>query len=97
MKLSYDFSGYKPPALDEKKLIEIAHARQLAKRTLILTVASLITNISLVLLAFIISPYSLAAGLACLGYLCVSLIGSGIIAAVFAKRYPLNLRSILGA
>lgn len=97
MKLSYDFSNYKPPVLDEKKLIEIAHARQLAKRTLILTVASLITNICLVLLAFVIAPYSLTAGMACLALLGASLAGSGIIAAVFAKRYPMNLRSILEA
>jgi uncharacterized membrane-anchored protein YitT (DUF2179 family) len=97
MKLSYDFNSYKPPVFDEKKLMEIVYARQLAKRTLILAIASLISNICLVMLAFIIAPYSLAAGMACLVFLGASLAGSGIIAAVFANRYPVNLRSILEA
>ncbi|ETA81446.1 hypothetical protein [Youngiibacter fragilis] len=97
MKLSYDFSGYKPPVLDENKLMETVYLRQLAKRTLLLTIASLFSNICLVLLAFVIAQYSLAAGMACLVLLGASLAGSGIIAAVFAKRYPMNLRSIFEA
>jgi hypothetical protein len=97
MKLKYDFEGFEPPRLTEKKLVEIVNARQLAKRTLILSIASLLTDICLALLAFSLVPYSLEAGLACLALLGASLIGSGIIAVVFAKRYPTSLRSILEA
>jgi len=97
MKLKFDFDGFEPPRLTEKKLVDIVNARQLANRTLILSIASLLTDICLALLAFSLAPYSLEAGLACLALLGASLIGSGIIAVVFAKRYPTSLRSILEA
>jgi len=86
MKLNYDFESYQPPRMTEEKLMETLHRRQLVKRTVLLIVASLLSNICFALLAFAVAPYSLEAGIACLVLLGISLADSGVIAVFFAKR-----------
>lgn len=96
MKLNYDFESYQPPRMTEKSLMETLHNRQLIRRTVLLILASLLTNICMALMAFVIAPYSMEAGIACLVLLGLSLAGSGIIAVIFAKEWPAHYRSKSG-
>jgi len=91
--LNYDFEGYQPPRITEDKLLKTLHNRQLVKRTVLLIVASLLMNISLALLAFTVAPFSLEAGIACLVLLGISLVDSGVIAVLFAKRLSTKYQS----
>lgn len=97
MKLNYDFKSYQPPRMTEKSLMETLHNRQLIRRTLLLTLASLLINICMALMAFVIAPYSLEAGIACLVLLGLSLAGSGIIAVIFAREWSAHYRSKPGS
>lgn len=92
MNLNYDFESYQPPRMTEEKLMEILHRRQLIRRTLLLILAALLSNICLALLAFAVAPYSLEAGIACLVLLGVSLADSGIIAVLFARKLSAQYR-----
>ena|SRR5665647_581801 len=93
MKLNYDFESYQPPRMTEKSLIETLHNSQLIKRTVLLIVASLLINICMALMSFVIAPYSMEAGIACLVLLGLSLAGSGIIAVIFAREWSTHYRS----
>ena len=93
MKLNYDFEGYQPPRITEEKLLKTLQSRQLIKQALLLIIASLLTNISLALLAFAVAPFSLEAGIACLILLGISLADSGVIAVLFVKRLSTQYQS----
>ena len=97
MKLNYDFESYQPPRMTEKSLMETLHNRQLIRRTVLLIMASLLINICMALMAFVIAPYSMEAGIACLVLLGLSLAGSGIIAVIFAREWSTHYRSKPGS
>lgn len=86
MNFSYDFEQYEPPKLTEQKLNAILQKRRDARRMLLLAAASNLIWISLALLAFAVSPYSMSASIICLALLGIYLSGSGILAVLFAKK-----------
>jgi len=96
MKLNYDFECYQPPKVTEKQLREILRQRQLARQTVLLVAASLLSYVCLGLLAFVVSPLSEEAGIACLVFLGISLANSGVIAVLLARKFSPPYRSISG-
>lgn len=86
MKLNFEFDGQEPPVLREQDLREILEKRQLIKRALMLTLSSALIHICLALLALYLSLHSLPAALACLVFLGVSLLNSGIAAVLFTRK-----------
>ena len=97
MKLNCDFECYQPPNVTEKQLREILRQRQLARPTVLLVVASLLSYVCLGLLAFVVSPLSPEAGIACLVFLGISLANGGVIAVLLARKFSSQYRSMPGS
>ena len=95
MKLSYDFDQFEPPHLTSQTLQLISQQRRLARRALALIIASNLMSVCLILVAFYVAPFSLAAGIACLTLLGLSLSGSGVIAVLFAKNWSVKFKQPL--
>ena len=96
MKLNFDFEGYQPPKVTEKQLMAILQQRQLFKQTLLLVLASLLIYACLVLLAFALTPLSFEAGIACVVFLGLSLVNSGVLAVLLAKKISPQHQSLTG-
>lgn len=91
MKLNYNFEAHEPPRITEAQLQETLKQRRLLKETLLLLSASLLVHLSLLLLAFLVAPYSLAAATACILLFGGSLAGSGVLAVFTGRKLSGNL------
>lgn len=91
MKLNYNFEAHEPPRITEAQLQETLKQRRLLKETLLLLIASLLVHLSLLLLAFLVAPYSLAAGMALILLFGGSLAGSGVLAVFTGRKLSRNL------
>lgn len=86
MTLNYNFEAHEPPLITEAQLQDTLKQRRLLKETLLLLSASLFVHLSLLLLAFLVAPYSLAAGIACILLFGGSLAGSGVLAVLTGRK-----------
>jgi len=94
MKSIYNFESVDPPKITEKMLFDVSSRRILRKQTILISFASLLTNISIALLSVYISRIRVEAGIICLLFFCFSLIGNGLITVLFIYQRRRNYHVI---
>lgn len=82
----YPFDGATPPALTEALLRAELEKRRLRRETILVTIAAILTQLCLVLLAAVLYPMWPGLALVCVGYLCLSASGAGVLALVYTQR-----------
>ena len=95
MKSIYNFEAVDPPKITEKTLYDLSSRRVLRKQTILISIASLLTNISIAFLSVYISRIRVEAGIICLSFLCFSLIGNGLISVLFIYQRRRNYHVII--
>ena len=86
MKQIYDFERYMPPAINENMLREELKRREKRRQTLLLALAAILLQAVLVLVGIRLFAVSPVLGAACLCYVIVSAVGSGVITIIFAQK-----------
>ena len=89
MKPIYNFEAKNPPILNESMLRAELEKRKLRRQTTIATVAGILTQIAMLILAFFLAEFYpfLAAG--CVAYVIISATGSAVIAILMTRRFLL--------
>jgi len=95
MKPIYHFDDFEPPKLTQRMLLEETSRRVLRRQTILLAIASFLANISIAILAFYIIRIHLLAGIICLSFFCLSLIGNGLISVLFIYQRRRNNHVII--
>ena len=83
MTLLYDFEKHEPPYFTEKMIREEWKRRELKTQTILLCIASLLMYLCILLFTFLISPVNVILSLCGIFFVCVSLVGNGVLAIVF--------------
>ena len=82
----YRFDGAPPPALTEALLRSELEKRRLRRETILVTIAAILTQLCLVLLAAALYPVRPGLALVCTVYLCLSVSGGGVLALVYTQQ-----------
>lgn len=86
MKQAFEFERFTPPALNENILRRKLEQRDQRRRTVLLTTAGALFELLFVLLG-LLNWYAVPAlALASIGFAVVSVVGSGVIAIVYAQK-----------
>ena len=86
MKQTFDFEQFDPPILNENILRRELEKRAERRRTILLTIAGALFQAVFVLLGLLYWSTAPALALACIGFAIVSMVGSGVIAIVYAQK-----------
>lgn len=86
MKQIYNFERVQPPIVNERLLKKEIERREIQRRTLILTFATILFQIVVVLFGVIVSQEYPIISAICYLYLGGSTLCSGVIAVVFVKK-----------
>lgn len=86
MKRTFDFEQFDPPILNENILRRELEKRAERRRTVLLTIAGALFQAVFVLLGLLYWSTAPALALACIGFAIVSMVGSGVIAIVYAQK-----------
>lgn len=86
MKQAFDFEQYDPPVLNERLLRRELEKRAERRRTVLLTIAGALIQAVFILLGVLSWSTALGLSLGCIGFAIVSLVGSGVIAIVYAQK-----------
>lgn len=80
MKQIYNFDAKQPPTLNESMLKTELAKRRLRRQTTIAAVAGILTQLAVLLAAFLLAEYSLLLAACCVAYVILSATGSTVIA-----------------
>lgn len=86
MKQTYDFEQFTPPILNEKTLRRELEKRAERRRTILLAITGALFQTVFILLGLLCWIDAPAVTLACVGFALVSVVGSGVIAIVYAQK-----------
>ena len=86
MKQTFDFEQFDPPILNENILRRELEKRAERRRVILLTVAGALFQAVLILLGLLCWSTLPALTLTCIGFSIVSMVGSGVIAIIYAQR-----------
>lgn len=90
MKQTFDFERFTPPVLNERLLRRELEKRAERRRTVLLAVAGALLQVVFILLGLLCWSAVPALTLACIGFAIVSMVGSGVIAIVYAQKGGAN-------
>ena len=86
MKQTFHFEQFDPPILNEKILRRELEKRAERRRTVLLVIAGALFQALFILLGLLCWNTAPAVTLACIGFAVVSVVGSGVIAIVYAQK-----------
>lgn len=86
MNQIYNFEGARPPVLNENLLRAERERRKIRLQTVLCTIAVFVVMLCIVVFAKIIAEFTPVAALVCIGYVTISIIGSGTAAIVYAQK-----------
>lgn len=90
MKQTFDFEQFAPPILNENILRRELEKRAERRRTVLLTIAGALFQAVFILLGLLCWNAVPTLTLACIGFAIVSMVGSGVIAIVYAQKGGAN-------
>lgn len=80
MKQIYNFESKNPPVLNESMLREELVKRQLRRQTTMAAIAGILTQLVVLIAAFLLTDYSLLLAAVCVAYVILSATGGTVIA-----------------
>ena len=86
MKQAFHFEQFDPPILNEKLLRRELEKRAERRRIVLLVIAGALFQALFILLGLLCWNTAPAVTLACIGFAVVSVVGSGVIAIVYAQK-----------
>ena len=86
MKQIYNFDAKQPPILNESTLRTELNKRKLHRQTTIATIAGILVQIALLLLAVLLSTDYVILSVCCVTYVIISATGSTVIAILMHSR-----------
>lgn len=86
MKQVFDFEQFTPPALNERLLRRELEKRAERRRTVLLVIAGALLQVLFILLGLLCWSPAPAVALACVSFAVASVVGSGVIAIVYAQK-----------
>lgn len=86
MKQTFHFEQFDPPILNEKILWRELEKRAERRRTVLLAITGALFQAVFILLGVLCWSDAPAVTLACVGFAVVSVVGSGVIAIVYAQK-----------
>lgn len=90
MKQTFDFEQFAPPILNENILRRELEKRAERRRTVLLTIAGALFQAVFILLGLLCWNAVPTLTLACISFAIVSMVGSGVIAIVYAQKGGAN-------
>jgi len=86
MRQTFDFEQFTPPVLNESLLRRELEQRAERRRTVLLAVTGALFQVVFILLGLLCWNTIPALTLACVGFAVVSVVGSGVIAIIYAQK-----------
>ena len=86
MKQIYNFEINNPPSMNERYLRKEAERRKLQRQTILLTIASILSQMVVLLFGILIWPIQPVVTLTCILYVLTAALSSGVIVIVFTKK-----------
>ena len=86
MKQIYNFEKNNPPCLNERCLRKEAERRKLQRQTILLTIASVLSQMVVLLFGILLWPIQPVITLVCILYVLTAALSSGVIVIVFTKK-----------
>lgn len=80
MKQIYNFESKNPPIVNESMLREELAKRQLRRQTTMAAIAGILTQLVVLIAAFLLTDYSVLLAAACVAYVILSATGGTIVA-----------------
>lgn len=80
MKQIYNFDAKQPPILNESMLRTELAKRQLRRQTTLAAISGILTQLVILLAAFLLAEYSLFLSICCVVYVILSATGSTVVA-----------------
>ena len=86
MKQIDNFEKNNPPGLNERYLRKEAERRKLQRQTILLTIASVLSQMVVLLFGILLWPIQPVITLVCILYVLTAALSSGVIVIVFTKK-----------
>ena len=86
MKQIYNFEKNNPPCLNERYLRKDAERRKLQRQTILLTIASILSQMVVLLFGILMWQIQPVVTLTCTLYVLTAVLSSGVIVIVFTKK-----------
>ena len=86
MKQIYNFEKNNPPCLNERYLRKEAERRKLQRQTILLTIASVLSQMVVLLFGILLWPIQPVITLVSILYVLTAVLSSGVIVIVFTKK-----------
>ena len=86
MKQIYNFEKTNPPCLNERYLRKEAERRKLQRQTILLTIASILSQMVVLLFGILLWPIQPVITLTCILYVLTAALSSSVIVIVFTKK-----------
>lgn len=94
MKQTFYFEQFDPPILNEKILRRELEKRAEQRRTVLLAITGALFQAVFILLGVLCWSAAPAVALACVGFAIVSVVGSGVIAIVYAQKGEISYGAV---
>jgi len=90
MRPIYDFQRAEPPVLTEARLRETLEKRRARREAGLVILAAILCQLCLLVLARALYAAQPMLALVCMGYVCLSISGAGVLALVYTRgrRFP---------
>ena len=86
MKQIYNFEKNNPPYLNERYLRKEAERRKLQRQTILLTIASVLSQMVILMFGILLWPIQPVITLTCILYVLTAALSSSVIVIVFTKK-----------
>ncbi len=86
MKQIYNFDRANPPYLNERLLRKEIERRRLQRQTILLTIASILSQMVVLLFGILLWPIQPVITIVCILYVLTAALSSGVIVIVFTKK-----------